>query len=155
MLGDAANKLALAFARLTSKFVVAFLASWNIYSVATGFSNCARRWSDSWYAVPLSAPVFIITVATDSEGGDPRLTDILWLTLIVTVLWTASITSRTSWPPRLLCLGRYRLCATDQVDPKHVIDDSEADMQGEHRDGESREATLLPAGGLKGNGDGC
>ena len=89
MLGDAANKLALAFACLTSRFVVAFLASWYFYSVATGFFNCARRWTDFCYTVPLSAPIFIITVATDSEGGDPRLTDIMWLTLIVTVLWTA------------------------------------------------------------------
>ncbi|MDP1748263.1 MAG: hypothetical protein Q8L22_02305 [Reyranella sp.] len=89
MLGDAANKLALAFACLSSRFVVAFLTSWYVYSVATGFYNCARRWDDFCYAVPVAAPAFILTVATDSEGGDPRLTDILWLTLTVTVLWTA------------------------------------------------------------------
>jgi hypothetical protein len=94
MLVETANKLALAVACVSFRFLVAFLASWYVYSVATGFYNCARRWDDFCYTVPVTAPVFIFAVATDSDGGDPRLTDILWLTLIVAVLWTAIALTR-------------------------------------------------------------
>lgn len=91
MFGDTANKLALALTCFSCRLFFSFLASWYVYSVATGFYNCARRWDNFCYAMPVAAPAFIITVATDSEGGDPRLTDILWLSLIVTVLWTAVV----------------------------------------------------------------
>ncbi len=89
ILGDAANKLAGAFVWLSSRFVVAFLMNLYVYSVATGFYHCAHNWVDFCYAVPFVAPILIFAVATDGEGGDPRLTDILWLTLIVMIIWTA------------------------------------------------------------------
>ncbi len=88
MLGDAANKLALAFACFSFRLFASFLASWYVYSVATGLYNCSHHWDDFCYAVPFVAPFFIFVVATDTGGANPRLNDILWLTLIVTVLWT-------------------------------------------------------------------
>lgn len=112
ILDDTANKLAVALIWLSSRFVVAFLTNWYVYSAATGFYHCAHHWLDFCYAVPFVAPILIFAVATDSEGGDPRLTDILWLTLIVTMIWTA-----------IAVMRRYRssqsLPGTDAVAAKH------------------------------------
>ncbi len=91
---DATNRLALILVCLSLRGLVAFFASWYIYSVAAGLYHCFRYWHELCYAVPFVAPFFIFVVATDSEGGDPRLTDILWLTLIGTILWTAIAIAR-------------------------------------------------------------
>ena len=60
ILGDAANKLALAFACLTSRFVVAFLASWYVYSVATGFFRLV-------FTDPLEATISIDSIFMDKD----------------------------------------------------------------------------------------
>lgn len=103
--GAFVRKVFLALVCLLARGCVALLATWYIYSAAVVLYRCSRHWSDLCVAVPFFACFLLLPRITDEDGYDPslakgfdarlleagydpRLSIILSLALIVTVLWT-------------------------------------------------------------------